>query len=377
MSTEISCFKLKYFNKSLKELNTYSSSPIVYKFNKFSVFYICNDLSFIIFNDNTIGIPGIGYLNMLLCKYWVKHIPYFNLNILDIGDNNIITNFIDNYKIKILVFLENSNLKKLNKIYEFNLNKKNKFSETKKINNFIFNYDYDSNFVLKHEINFLINLTSHLFKKMIDLSNQKNLMLTSSLFEFSRYKKEKKFYLINLPFSFDYSIYNYNEINRFIDNENNRIHLLKIYKQIINTLLNKNDYDVLSYKDINISNTITNYYLKNRNIFILIYDNDTIDILNEFIYKLDEHSLYHLNIKFSKNIKQDIDKYKNINPNILIIVLNNKLDDLYILDDIGITVIKYINNINKSKKYKQLSNIMCLNSINDIINICIEVEKID
>lgn len=375
MSTEISNnFKLKYYNKSLKKLNTYSESPIVYEFNKFSVFYICNDLSIVIFKDNCINIPGIGYLNMLICKYWIKNIPYFKLNVLEEGTNYLITNFVDNSKVKIIASTETSNLDIIDKMYEFNLNNKNKLNNLVKIDNYNFRYNFDNDLLSEYEINFLINLTSYLFKKMVELCLEKNLILNSSLFEFARYKEGKKFYLVNLPFSLDNSIFNHIKLNDYLNND--RINLFKFYKDITNTLLDKKDYDVFSYKHVNINNVITNFYLKNRNIFILIYDDNTLDILTEFTNHFNENSLFYITIKFREDIKQHIDKYRQINSNILIIVLNNNINDLYILNQLEISMLKYVEDIHKLKKYQKLQNIMCLNAIHDIVNICLEVEKV-
>ena len=63
MCAEFSNFSLlKYYNKTLLELNSYSKNlPIIYKSSNYINYYLCNDLIVSIYSD---------YLNGINIPYW-------------------------------------------------------------------------------------------------------------------------------------------------------------------------------------------------------------------------------------------------------------------------------------------------------------------
>lgn len=372
MSFNLNHSNLKYYNKLLIKLDKYFiNQPNIFSNKNFINRYICNDLSLEIFTDNLneFNIPGISSLNYLITQFWLNNFKFAYQNILYHNNNYLISNKLNLINIKFIVTKKDIN--QVLKFFNFTKNLSIKVDNLNTTQYLINNYyvllvDEHNKIVNEenYEISFLKKLSIGIFEKACEISKKNNNDLGASIFKFGT-KNSKKYYISNSPFSFQNSIYNIELIPKFTSDTTNVFisQLLKYYKEITNNFVNNHNYLIYEYNNVNINNIIVDYYIKKKEVYILISNIDN-NLTDNFI-KNTEHKnslIIHIDIDhfFSK-------KSQNIcitNNNIVIICLFNNNNYMTDLEKLKNNKLIYIN----SDDQPNIKNAKYFNTINSLIN---------
>lgn len=374
MCAELSNFSLlKYYNKSLLELNSYSkNSPIIYKSGNFINYYLCNDLIVSIHSDylNGINIPSIGYLNTLLTKWWYEKLPFIKLNILNVENNLIISNKLNTINIKFLIFSNKNNLKyilkKISQIKQTDITFNKNIEEYKYKNNFIIAFDNKWTLVDQiHDnkyVDYCKTFTDNIYSKGVNICKKNNINLDSSIFLFGN-NNTNKLFIINNPFNFDNSIYNLHEYYNLSEDKSK---ILKYFKNIINSISGTKDYLVSIHKNININREIYKYYMKHSNIF-LINSNIQDNKLNLLKQNFDDNNLFYI---LTDDVNKSLLQYYKINKSIILILLIENKKQIDNIDNLNLPCIIYSKN---EYQNVDISNYIFVDSIDQILELCLKI----
>jgi hypothetical protein len=374
MSAEFSNFSLlKYYNKSLLELNSYSkNSPIIYKSDNFINYYLCNDLIVSIYSDylNGIKIPSIGYLNVILTKWWYDKIPFIKLNVLKVENNLIISNKINTVNVKFLIFNNQNNLqyllKKISQIKQTEIIFNKSLDKHKYKNNFILIFDSEWNIIEDNDskdFEYCRIFTNNIYNKGFDFCKKNNINLDSSIFLFGN-NETNKLFIINNPFDFDNSIYNLHEYYNLPEDKSK---ILKYFKNIINSITGTKDYLVSINKNIDINREIYKYYIKNSNIFLINYHLQDDNLLHSLKKTFDDNNIFYVK---TDNLNQSLIDYYKINKSIILIFLIENKTHLHKIDYINLPCIIY-----SKKQYQNIgiSNYIFVDSTDQILELCLKI----